>query len=328
MNDRLRHDYLRIAPDVAEALAAHRPVVALESTIIAHGMPYPQNLETARAAEATVRRAGAVPATIAILDGRIRIGLSGDDLERLAAGRGQIAKLSRRDLPVALASGTDGATTVAATMICAALAGITVFATGGIGGVHRGGEASLDISADLDELARTEVAVVCSGAKAILDLPRTLEYLETRGVTVVGFATDRFPAFYTADSGLRLETRCDSAEKVARIIRIRQTLGIGGGVVIANPIPAAAALDPVAVTAAIDQALHDAATQGVTGKAVTPFLLSRLEHYTGGRSLEANIALVLDNARVGAAIAVALAALAPETTLPPRGAALGPGRVG
>ncbi|HYD97737.1 MAG TPA: pseudouridine-5'-phosphate glycosidase [Alphaproteobacteria bacterium] len=299
--------FLAIQPEVEDALAAGRPVVALESTIISHGMPYPQNVETARAVEAEIRAGGAVPATIAVLDGRIRVGLDDDDLDLLAR-HGAVRKLSRRDLPVALATGEAGATTVAATMICADLAGIRVFVTGGIGGVHRGAETSLDISADLEELARTSVAVVCAGAKAILDLPKTLEYLETRGVPVIGYGTDRLPAFYTRDSGLAVDQRADDPQTVARIMQMKWRLGLEGGLIVANPIPEADALDPAAIDGAIAQALAEAAERGIGGKAVTPFLLSRLGEITGGSSLKANIALILNNARVGAAIAVAHAA--------------------
>ncbi|UEM19342.1 pseudouridine-5'-phosphate glycosidase [Skermanella mucosa] len=315
------HDYLAIHPEVAEALQARKAVVALESTIISHGMPYPRNVETARLVEQTIRDGGAIPATIAVLDGRIRIGLTDDDLEHLAnsgaTGR-EVMKLSRRDLPVALATSADGATTVSATMICAALAEIAVFATGGIGGVHRGAESTLDISADLDELATTNVAVVCAGAKAILDLPKTVEYLETRGVPVLGYGTDELPAFYTRSSGIRLASRCDSPAMVARILRAKWQLGLNGGAVIANPIPQSAALDQGLVDGAIAQALADADARGVKGKDVTPFLLSRLEELTGGASLEANIALVRNNAAVAASIAHAYAELSAETTLPPK----------
>ena len=297
--------HLQIAPEVAAALAAGGPVVALESTIISHGMPYPRNLETARRVEAVIRHQGAVPATIAVLDGRLRVGLGDAELERLATEAG-LAKLSRRDLPIALATGGSGATTVAATMIAAAAAGIAVFATGGIGGVHRGGESSLDISADLEELARTPVAVVCAGAKAILDLPRTLEYLETRGVPVIGFRTSVFPAFYFRDSGLPVDHRAGSAAEVARIMAAQWRLS-GGGLVVANPITPAEELDPMVIDEAIATALEEAERDGIRGKAVTPYLLERLEALTGGISLDANIALVLDNAAVGAAIAVAYA---------------------
>ena len=298
--------HLSIEAEVAEALAAGRPVVALESTIIAHGMPYPSNLETARAVEAIIREEGAVPATIAILGGRIRIGLDAAGLEAVAR-MPDMAKISRRDLPVILSTGGDGATTVAATMLCAHLAGIGVFVTGGIGGVHRGAEETFDISADLEELARTPVAVVCAGAKAILDLPKTLEYLETRGVPVIGMGTDVFPAFYCRTSGLTLDHRCDTAEEAAAIIAMQAELPSGAGLVIANPIPESDALDREDVDRAIETALTDAADQGISGKEVTPFLLARLVEITGGRSLDANVALVKNNARVGARIAVALA---------------------
>jgi len=301
-------DTLSIAPEVAEALRDRRAVVALESTVIAHGMPYPQNVETARGLEAVVRGAGAVPATIAVLDGRIRIGLSEEDMQRLATD-GDVWKLSRRDLPVALAVGAVGATTVAATMIAAKLAGIAVFATGGIGGVHRGAETSFDISADLDELAMTDVCVVCAGAKSVLDLPKTLEYLETRGVPVLGYGTGEFPAFYARSSGLPVVRRCDTPEEVARILRAKWRLGLAGGVVLANPIPAADALDAAEMEGIIAQALREADAGGVAGKAVTPFLLRRIKELTGGRSLNANIALIRDNARVAAEVAVAYAAL-------------------
>jgi len=311
------HDYLSIQPIVADALQARKLVVALESTIISHGMPYPRNVETARMVEQTVRDAGAVPATIAVLDGRIRVGLTDDDLEHLGSS-GAMVKVSRRDLPVALATRADGATTVAATMICAALAEIAVFATGGIGGVHRGAESTLDISADLDELAMTNVAVVCAGAKAILDLPKTVEYLETRGVPVLGYGTSELPAFYTRSSGIELASRCDDPETVARILRAKWQLGLTGGVVIANPIPEGAALDQAFVDTAINQALVDADAQGISGKDVTPFLLSRLEELTAGASLEANIALMRNNAAVAAGIAKAYAELGAEIALPPK----------
>ncbi|HSK38943.1 MAG TPA: pseudouridine-5'-phosphate glycosidase [Arenibaculum sp.] len=308
-------EYLSVRPEVADALQSRRAVVALESTIISHGMPHPRNVETARAVEAVVRAAGAVPATVAVMDGRIRIGLDDDDLDRLAAG-GSVLKLSRRDLPVALATGADGATTVAATMICARLAGIQVFATGGIGGVHRGAEASFDVSADLEELARTSVAVVCAGAKAILDLPKTMEYLETRGVPVLGYGTDELPAFYTRESGLPVTRRCDTPDEVARILHAKWQLGLEGGVVVANPIPPEAALDPVLVGKAIASAQADAEAGHVAGKDLTPFLLSRLLELTGGASLEANVALVRHNAEVAARIALAHAARTSKPPLP------------
>jgi len=308
------HDYLAIHPEVQAALKAGKPVVALESTLISHGLPEPLNLETAAALERTVRAAGAVPATIAVLDGRIRVGLNQEDLERLA--QGGVRKVSRRDLPLVLAQGADGATTVAATMIAADLAGIPIFATGGIGGVHRGVETTLDISADLEELARTNVAVVCAGAKAILDLPRTLEYLETKGVPVLGYGTDRFPAFYVGYCGLPVDGRCDTPEEVARALRAKWQLNLDGGVVIAAPIPDDAALDAEAVEAAVRQAVDEADSQNIRGKELTPFLLKRLEELTGGASLTANRALLLNNADVAARIAVAYAQLRADTALP------------
>ncbi len=316
-------EFIEIGPEIAAALAAGRAVVALESTLIAHGLPWPKNLDTARAAEAAVRAGGAVPATIAVLGGRIRIGLSAAELEHLSTAA-DIAKLSRRDLPVALATGRPGATTVAATMICAAPAGIAVFATGGIGGVHRGGESSLDISADLEELARTPVAVVCAGAKSILDLPHTLEYLETRGVPVIGYRTDAFPAFYVCDSGLKVDHRAESAAEIAAIMRAKWRLGLAGGLVVANPIPEKAALDPAGFEAALAAALRDAESAGISGKALTPWLLARIADLTDGRSLAANIALILNNARLAAEIAVAYAALASAGPRPSTGSGRGP----
>lgn len=310
-------DYCVIGGEVASALRDGHPVVALESTVISHGLPRPANLETARAMEAAVRAHGAVPATIAVLDGRIRVGLEDADFERLSHGAG-IAKVSRRDLPIVLAQGGDGATTVAATMIAARLAGISVFATGGIGGVHRGAETTLDISADLDELARTDVAVVCAGAKAILDLPKTVEYLETRGVPVLGFGTDRFPAFYTARCDLPVDARVDTVEEVARVLHAKWQLGLGGGVLVAVPIPEAAALDAEAVEEAITQAVREAEDAGIRGKALTPYLLGRLEALTQGASLGANRALLLNNAAVAARIAAAYTTRRRETALPRR----------
>jgi pseudouridine-5'-phosphate glycosidase len=305
----MNHGLLDLHPEVATALAENRPVVALESTIISHGMPWPQNAETAHAVEAAVRAHGAVPATIAVLDGRLQAGLDAAQIERLARGGPQVAKLSRRDLALTVTRGGDGATTVAATMIIAALAGIRVFATGGIGGVHRGAETSFDISADLQELARTPVAVVCAGAKSILDLRLTLEYLETHGVPVLGYRTDELPAFFTRESGLQVDARLDTPQEVARVMRAQWALGLTGGLVVANPIPEAHALPPERVDQVIEQALADASTQGITGKAVTPFLLARVNALTGGNSLAGNIQLVLHNARLAAAIACAYAAL-------------------
>ena len=297
--------FLAFAPEVAAARAAGRPVVALESTIISHGMPYPQNVQTAREVEQIIRDGGAVPATIAVLDGRIRIGLSEAELELL--GRSPEAlKVSRRDLPYVLASGKVGATTVAATMICAALAGIQVFVTGGIGGVHRGAATSFDISADLQELARTPVAVVCAGAKSILDIGLTLEYLETHGVPVISIGQDNFAAFYMPDSGFRADFRLDDPAEQARFLRTKWALGLAGGVVVSNPVPAEAAMPRAEIDAITEQALAEAASQGIAGKAVTPYLLARIKALTEGRSLATNIALVKHNARAGAQLARAL----------------------
>lgn len=300
------HHLLAIHPAVADALAAGAPIVALESTIVAHGLPYPHNLETARAVEAAVRDAGAAPATIAVLEGSIRVGLDADELERLARTRDAL-KVSRADLAYAVASGGIGATTVAATMICAHMAGIAVFATGGIGGVHRGVEATMDISADLEELARTPVAVVCAGAKAILDLPRTLEYLETRGVTVIGYGSGEFPAFWSRSSGLKAPLRLDTPAEVARLLATKRALNLSGGTVIANPIPEEHEIPWSEIAPHVEAALAEAAQAGVAGKDVTPFLLDRLVALTAGRSLAANKALVLANARLAARIAAALA---------------------
>jgi pseudouridine-5'-phosphate glycosidase len=301
---------LDLHPDVAAALAAGRPIVALESTIISHGMPWPQNAETALAVEAEVHRHGAVPATCAIVEGRLKAGLTRDEIEQLARSGPDVAKVSRRDIPIFVARGATGATTVAATMIIANLAGIRVFATGGIGGVHRGAEQSFDISADLQELARTPVAVVCAGAKAILDLRLTLEYLETHGVPVIGYRTDSLPAFFSRDSDFGVDVRLDEPAEIARVMKAKWDLGLGGGLVVANPIPTEHAVARCVVDRAIDEALAEARAQGITGKAVTPFLLARVNALTGGNSLASNIQLVLSNARLAAAIAVACAALA------------------
>lgn len=298
--------HLAVHTEVRDALAEGRPVVALESTIISHGMPYPQNVETARRVEGIVRDKGAVPATIAVLGGRVTVGLEDDDFERLGRGDG-VEKLSRRDLPIAVARGTDGATTVAATMAVAALAGIEVFVTGGIGGVHRGAAQSFDVSADLQELARTSVAVVCAGAKAVLDLGATLEYLETHGVPVIGYRTDRLPAFFTRDSGFGVDHRAESPEEVAEIFRIKQGLRLAGGLVVANPIPRRHEMDPGLADRAIRRAVEEAEERKVSGKEVTPFLLSRVEELTGGASLRANRELICSNARLGSRIATALA---------------------
>ncbi|MBN2907229.1 MAG: pseudouridine-5'-phosphate glycosidase [Rhodobacteraceae bacterium] len=295
---------LTLSPEVARARAAGQPIVALESTIITHGMPWPQNLETARLVEAEVRAAGAVPATIAVMGGTIHIGLDDDGLEALARAR-DVAKLSRADLAAGLAQGITGATTVAATMICAHLAGISVFATGGIGGVHRGAESSFDISADLHELAQTPVTVVAAGAKAILDLPKTLEVLETLGVPVIGYGTDDFPAFWSRASGLRVPLRMDSPARIAAAHRMRARLGLAGGQLVANPIPEADEIPRTEIAPIVEQALAE--TAHIAAKAVTPALLAHIYELTGGRSLTANIALVKNNARLAAAIAAELA---------------------
>ena len=299
--------YLSISAAVTEALAQGRPVVALESTIITHGMPYPQNLEMARNVEAVIAANGAVPATVAIMDGVFKVGVTEADLERLAQTGGRAAKASRRDVAALLASGEIAGTTVATTMMAAEAAGIRVFATGGIGGVHRGAETTFDISADLDELGRTRVAVVCAGAKSILDIPKTLEVLESRGVPVLGYETDDFPAFWARRSGSKVDHRVDGAEAAARVIRLQFELGLGG-VLVANPIPPSHALDAGEIEGRIAEAIRGAEAEGVSRKDLTPFLLRRIFELTGGRSLVANIALVENNARVAALIAVALAA--------------------
>ncbi|WP_347309801.1 pseudouridine-5'-phosphate glycosidase [Defluviimonas sp. SAOS-178_SWC] len=298
---------LTVAPEVADARAKGAPIVALESTIITHGMPYPQNLETARRVEAEVRASGAVPATIAVMAGRIHIGLTEAELDALAKASG-VMKLSRADLAACLAAGRTGATTVAATMIAARLAGIAVFATGGIGGVHRGAETSFDISADLRELSETPVTVVAAGAKAILDLPKTLEVLETFGVPVIAYGQDSFPAFWSRDSGLAAPLRMDTADEIAAAHLIRGRLGLPGGQLVANPIPEAAEIPRAVIVPVIEKALAEAGAQGIAAKEVTPFLLSRIFELTDGRSLDANIALVMNNARLGAAIAAGIAA--------------------
>ena len=297
---------LTCAPEVAAARAAGRPIVALESTIITHGMPWPQNVQTALRVEAEVRAHGAVPATIAVLAGRLHVGLTQAELESLGRAGG-VAKLSRADLAVCMATGGTGATTVAATMIAAHLAGIAVFATGGIGGVHRGAETSFDVSADLQELAQTPVTVVSAGAKAILDLPKTLEVLETYGVPVIAFGQDALPAFWSRDAGLRAPLRMDDPAAIAAAHRMRAALGLPGGQLVANPIPLADEIPATTLAPLIAQALAEARDQGIAAKAVTPFLLSRLHDLTAGESLRANIALVLNNARLAAAIARAMA---------------------
>ena len=305
----MKTDLLDYSGEVQTALQSGQAVVALESTIIAHGLPWPQNLQCAQRLEAIVRAHDAVPATIAVLGGRIKIGLSAAELDYLAQGQQQgkqIAKLSRRDLAIVLARQADGATTVAGTMLCAHLAGIRVFATGGIGGVHRGAEQSFDISADLSELGRTPVTVVCAGAKSILDLPKTLEVLETQGVPVIGYGTDEFPAFYQRSSGLPVDTRVDTPVQAADLIRRQHQLGLQTGLLITVPISSTAAIADEQAEAWIEQALQDATAQGISGKASTPFLLARIVALSGGQSLQANLALVENNTRVAAQIAVSL----------------------
>ena len=299
--------YLDISPEVRSALEAGKPVVGLESTIISHGMPYPKNVETALLVEQTIRDAGATPATIAVIGGRLKAGLTHDEIEYLGkAGRG-VAKASRRDLPVLVGRGADGATTVATTMLIANMAGISVFATGGIGGVHRGAETTMDISADLEELAQTPVMVVCAGAKAILDLGLTLEYLETKGVPVIGYGTEELPAFYTRKSGFGVDYRVDSPEELAAIFKAQRDLDYKGGMLVTNPIPEEYAMDKTIIDAAIEKALSEAKEQGIHGKETTPFLLAKVVELTGGDSLESNIKLVLNNAKVAARTAACLA---------------------
>ena len=295
---------LDINQEVQTALDQKQAVVALESTIISHGMPYPQNVEMAKKVEDIIRQGGAVPATIAIMDGKIKVGLDPEDLERLAS-EDHVAKVSRRDMAKVLASGGLGATTVATTMMGAHMAGIMVFVTGGIGGVHRGVEDTMDISADLEELAHTPVTVVCAGAKAILDLPRTLEYLETKGVPVIGYQTDMLPAFYTSTSDYQLNARADSAQEIASIMDYSDQLDLQGGILVTNPIPKEAEIPHETIDTIIDQALAEAKAQGISGKDTTPFLLAKIVELTDGASLDTNIALVYNNARVGAEIAVA-----------------------
>lgn len=299
-------DRVVYSKEVREALDAGKPVVALESTIISHGMPYPKNVETALACEAAARENGAVPATCAIIAGRAHVGLESEQLDYFGKGGANIAKASRRDLPVLLARGENGATTVAATMILAAAAGIRIFATGGIGGVHRGAERTMDISADLEELAKTPVTVVCAGPKSILDLALTLEYLETRGVPVLGYKTSELPAFFTRTSGLPVDYCMDSPDEIAAVIRAQAMLGYPGGMLVANPVPEEYSLEKEFIDGIIARAVAQAEAQGIAGKAITPYLLARVTEFTGGQSLEANIALVLNNVRLAAKIACAL----------------------
>lgn len=300
------HSRIHIHPEIAEALQTGQPIVALESTIIAHGMPYPQNLETAQRLESIVREGGAVPATVAVKDGALVVGCDSVTIEELATAK-NVAKVSRRDLPVILAQGGLGATTVSATLIAANLAGIRVFATGGIGGVHRGVADTWDISADIPELAKAQVAVVSAGAKSILDLPKTLEVLETAGVTVLGYRTEDFPAFFIPSSGLKLVHRSDSPDEVARTMKAKWELGLEGGILIANPVPQELAADSDQVQIAIEEGLRSAKNEGISGKALTPYLLNHIKQATGGDSLRANRALVENNVRLGTQIAVAYA---------------------
>ena len=296
--------WMDISEEIQNSIKGNGPVVALESTIISHGMPFPQNLETALEVERIIRKEGAIPATIAVVEGRIKIGLSNLELEHFAQGT-KTVKVSSRDLPLAISQKQDGGTTVAATMICARMAGISIFVTGGIGGVHRGSEKTLDISGDLMELARTNVAVVCAGIKSILDIPRTLEYLETQGVPVIGYRTDEFPAFYTTTSGYSVQSRINTAEEIARCMKVKWELGLEGGMVIANPVLREDAMDEEVIEEAITKSLKEASEKGIDGKAVTPFLLERISQLTDGESLKTNIALVFNNALLGAKIASA-----------------------
>ncbi|SES87217.1 pseudouridine-5'-phosphate glycosidase [Natronincola peptidivorans] len=296
-------NYLSLSPEVARAKAEGLPLVALESTIISHGMPYPDNIHTAKTVENIIREAGAVPATIAILEGKIKVGLTEKELEVLGQAK-NVAKVSRRDLPYIVAAGKNGATTVASTMIIAAMAGIEVFVTGGIGGVHRGAEETFDISADLMELAKTKVAVVCAGAKSILDLGLTLEVLETHGVPVIGYQTEDFPAFYSRKSGFTVDYSVETTEELARLLKVKWEMKLDGGVVVANPIPEAYAMEEKTINGAIEKAVSEAKIKGIAGKEITPFLLDTIKEITEGKSLEANIQLVYNNAKIGADLAV------------------------
>ena len=299
------NQYLDVKPEVAEAIADGKPVVALESTIISHGMPYPQNVETALNVERIIREAGAVPATIAIIGGRLKAGLTPEEIEYFGKKGTAIAKASRRDLAVLCARGEDGATTVTTTMMIAYMAGIRLFATGGIGGVHRGAEKTMDISADLEELAKTPVMVVCAGAKAILDLKLTLEYLETHGVPVIGYGTEELPAFYSRKSGLGVDYRMDTPQEIAAAFKAQNDLGLGGGMLVTNPIPEEYSMDPDVIGKAIDEAIEEMDRLGIHGKECTPFLLAKIKDITGGDSLDSNIQLVYNNARLAAEIAAA-----------------------
>ncbi|HIU24560.1 pseudouridine-5'-phosphate glycosidase [Olsenella sp. Marseille-QA0557] len=301
--------FLDISPEVQQALDEGKPVVALESTIISHGMPYPQNKETALKVEQIIRDNGAIPATIAVIGGRLRVGLSPEEIDYLGKKGHDVTKASRRDLAVLCSRGMDGATTVTTTMIIAHMAGIEVFATGGIGGVHRGAETTMDISADLEELANTPVMVICAGAKSILDLGLTLEFLETRGVPVLGYQTEELPAFYTRHSGFSVDYRVDTPEELAQIFHTKREMGLKGGVLVGNPIPEEYSMDKATIDAAIDQAIAEAEEQGIHGKETTPFLLAKVSELTGGDSLDSNIQLVFNNVALGAKTAVALRAI-------------------
>ena len=301
--------YLDVNPEVAAAVAAGKPVVALESTIISHGMPYPQNVETALNVEKVVRENGAVPATIAILGGRLKAGLTPEEIEYLGKAGQNVTKASRRDLPVLIAKGMDGATTVTTTMMIAHMAGISIFATGGIGGVHRGAEKTMDVSADLEELANTPVMVVCAGAKAILDLGLTLEYLETHGVPVLGYGTKELPAFYSRKSGFAVDYEIDTPEELARTFKVQRDLGLKGGILVTNPIPEEYSMDHDVINKAIDEAVAESVRLGIHGKAVTPYLLAKVKDLTGGDSLASNIRLVYNNAALAAKTAVAYSRL-------------------
>ena len=301
--------YLDVSPEVAAAVAEGKPVVALESTIISHGMPYPQNVETALKVESIIRENGAVPATIAILGGRLKAGLTPEEIEYLGKKGHEVTKASRRDLAVLCARGEDGATTVTTTMIIAHMAGIQIFATGGIGGVHRGAETTMDISADLEELSQTPVMVVCAGAKSILDLGLTLEYLETHGVPVIGYGTKELPAFYTRKSGFAVDYELDSPAELAAAFKASQDMGLKGGMLVTNPIPEAYSMDPAVINKAIDEAIAEANAQGIHGKESTPFLLAKVKELTGGDSLDSNIQLVFNNARLAAQTAAELCKL-------------------
>jgi pseudouridine-5'-phosphate glycosidase len=298
------NEYIDVYSEIKTALEYNQPVVALESTIISHGMPYPDNIDMVQKTGAIIRRNGAIPATIALIDGKIKIGLSEEDIYRLATDK-NVKKVSRRDLAYVLAKKEIGATTVASTMICAQMGGIKFFVTGGIGGVHRGYEQTMDVSADLEELAETEITVICAGAKAILDLPRTMEYLETKGVPVIGYQTDVLPAFYTRTSSIPLQLSANDTHELASIINTKRSLGLKGGVLVMNPIPAEHSMDEAMINQVIDQAIVSAAQQGIAGKDVTPYLLKTIVEQTEGQSLKANMELVFNNAQVGAQLAVA-----------------------